>query len=105
VADLKAMRIRLSDEELEQLKQLTFASGPSKKLYEVINDALDNTASNPPEVMINMPRVPRPYRTIYHCREGAIDRLKELYDCNQTQAIYTALRHTLDQAAANDSGA
>lgn len=103
MANLKAMRIRLSDDEMESLKQLTLESGSTRKLYEVVNEALDKTADNPPDNVIHVPRAERPYRTIYHCRDDSIERLKELYDCNQTQAIYTALRHTLDLIAANDS--
>jgi len=103
VAALKAVRLRLSDAEVTAFKQMAFNGGTCKKLYEVVNEALDTAASNPPASLIQIPRANTQYRTLYHCRSSAIDRLQELFDCNQSQAIYTALRYSIDRCAANDA--
>lgn len=105
MAELKATRIKLSDAEVTALKQMALDGGACRKLYEVINDALDKAASNPPNFLIQVPRANTQYRTLYHSRPTAVDRLQELFDCNQSQAIYTALRYSIDRCAANDAEA
>lgn len=105
MAELKATRIKLSDAEVTALKQMALEGGTCRKLYEVVNDALDMTASNPPNFLIQVPRSNTHYRTLYHCRPSAIDRLQELFDCNQSQAIYTALRCSIDRCATSESEA
>ena len=101
MAELKAVRLRLSDAEVTAFKQMAFNGGSFRKLYEVVNEALDTAASNPPASLIQIPRANTQYRTLYHCRSSAIDRLQELFDCNQSQAIYTALRYSIDRSAAH----
>jgi len=87
-------RIKLSDQDFVAIKTLALQDGV--KLYEILDKALLTTSMNMPLSAIR-PHGQHTYKTLYHTSPDNVLHIAEQLDCNQSNAIYTAIHHLLNE--------
>ena len=88
----RVARIKLSDLDFLALKTLALQSGV--KLYELIDTALVHTSADMPVSSLR-PFPQFEYKTLYHTSGDIVNQIAEQLNCNQSEAIYTALLNWL----------
>ena len=90
-------RIKLSDHDFVAIKTVAIQDG--LKLYEVLDKALLSTSMDMPLTALR-PRGDVSYKTLYHTSPDNVLHIAEQLDCNQSNAIYTAIHHFLNSNTA-----
>lgn len=97
-----ASKIRLPQETRLAVRQLAISQQKLKYLYEVIDSAIIWSSLRTSELQpLLPPRSTRDFVTLYYTQVDTLTKLADCWDCNVTEALYTAVQSYTNAHAGN----